>query len=265
MDCCHNGGVTQERLSKKDREDRAADELAARLDALSRPLAERVLGRAIELDHEAREAAEEAASTIDYETLKDVALEVGISEDSLKKALLEELDTEKDHDATPVEKLTIPDVIRGGAIVPGTGDAVMERLQQYMAEVEGLAEGERSGPLVVWRRPTAGMPRRVETRVVPQTRGDRQLIEVDVSTSPTRRRGWAWFISILVIAALLGTPLGGFVFLGLLVAGVVTVGSWIKRVARKARRTVNHVLGAFADEVTQSNPEWLDIWERLKD
>ena len=43
------------------REAAAGSELAAKLDALSRPLAERILGRAIELQHE-DQAAEEAAS-----------------------------------------------------------------------------------------------------------------------------------------------------------------------------------------------------------
>ena len=39
-----------------------SEALAEQLQALARPLADRVLGRAIELDHEAREAAEKAAS-----------------------------------------------------------------------------------------------------------------------------------------------------------------------------------------------------------
>lgn len=256
--------MAQDQLSKKERERQAADDLAERLDALSRPLAEKVLGRAIELDHEAREEAEAAARTIDYDTLRDVALEVGISEEALKKALLEEFDTEKDHNPRPVEKLTIPDVIRGGAIVPGSGEAVLERLENYMSEVEGLAAQQGSGPWVRWSRSSSQLPRLVETRVVQQARPDRQLIEVDVATTPTRKRGWAWLIAVLVIAALLGSPLGGFVFLGLFVAGVATVASWVKRVARKARRTVNHVLGAFVDD-DEVTDDWLDIWERLRD
>ena len=80
--------MTQQSLSREEREQRASDALAEQLQALARPLADRVLGRAIELDHEAREAAEAAANTIDYATLRDIAAEVGISEDSLKKALL---------------------------------------------------------------------------------------------------------------------------------------------------------------------------------
>ena len=102
-----NAPVTQEFLTKAQREQRAGEELADQLDALSKPLAERVLGRAIELDSAAQAEAEAAANTIDYDMLRDVALEVGISEDSLRKALLEELDTDKDHDVRPVERATV--------------------------------------------------------------------------------------------------------------------------------------------------------------
>ncbi|MCP3976061.1 MAG: hypothetical protein GY720_16395 [bacterium] len=257
--------MTQEILTRKEREQRASNELAEQLDALSRPMAERALGRAIELDSEARAAAEAAADTIDYDMLRDVALEVGISEESLKKALLEEFNTEKDHGARPVERATVPDTVRGGVIVSGLVEEVAQRLSDYLEKVEGLEEKGRSGPRAHWAPPKPRQAFPAQTWTVTQGRNDRQLVEIDIDTGGARKTFWRWVLAIIVLSTLFGSPLGGFVALGIFVAGVATVVGWIKRIGRKARRSINRTLGALADDgSTEVSRTWLDVWERLQ-
>ena len=257
--------VTQESLTRQQREQRASDELAEQLDALSRPLAERVLGRAIELDHVARASAEAAADTIDYDMLRDVALEVGISEESLKKALHEELNTEKDHGARPVERATVPDSVRGGMIVSGLAEEVAQRLRDYLERVEGLEQRHQSGPLSEWAPPRPQHARPAQTWTVTQNRADRQLVGVDVETGSARKKFWRWMMALVVISFIFGTPLGGLIGLGIFVAGVVAVVGWIKRVGRKARRSINRALSAVADEAPDGESHnWLEVWERLQ-
>jgi hypothetical protein len=258
--------VTQESLTRKEREERASEELAEKLDALSKPLAERVLGRAIQLDHKAQAEAEAAADTIDYEMLKDVALEVGISEQSLKKALLEELDTEKDHNARPVERATVPDSVRGGLIVSGLAEEVAQRLRDYLERVEGLEEQRRSGGASQWapRDPRRGWP--TQSWTVTQNRRDKQLVEIGVDTRGARRTAFRWLIAIAVLGVLFGSPLGGLFVLGLFITGVVAVVGWLKRLGRKARRGINRALNALSDNDTTSDPRsWLEVWERTRD
>ncbi len=257
--------MTQEFLTRQQREQRAADEVAEQLDALSRPMAERVLGRAIELDSDARAAAEAAADTIDYDMLRDVALEVGISEEALKKALLEELDTEKDHDARPVERATVPDVVRGGMIVSGFAEEVAQRLRDYLERVEGLEQRRQSGPMSEWAPPRLQDARPAQTWTVTQHRKDRQLVEIDLTTAGARKKFWRWMMTLVVISFIFGTPLGGLIGLGIFIAGVVAVVGWIKRIGRKARHSVNRALSAIADDGTSDEPNsWLEVWERLQ-
>jgi hypothetical protein len=257
--------VTQEFLTKSERERRAGEELAEQLDALSKPLAERVLGRAIELDSAAKAEAAAAADTIDYDMLRDVALEVGISEDSLKKALLEELDTDKDHQARPLERATVPDTVRGGVIVEGLAEEVAHRLGAHLERVEGLEERRRQGTTSEWapRGPQRAWP--AQTWTVTQGRNDRQLVEIDLTTGGARKTLWRWIMALVVISFIFSTPLGGLIGLGIFVAGVAAVVGWIKRIGRKARRSINRALSAVADESAGGDPKsWLEVWERLQ-
>lgn len=258
--------MTQEFRTRHQREQRAADELADQLDALSRPMAERVLGRAIEIDSEARAAAEAAADTIDYDTLRDVALEVGISEESLKKALLEDLDTDKDHNARPVERATVPDTVRGGVIVSGLAEEVAARLADHLERVEGLRQQRRSsGISTEWAPPQPRQDWPAQTWTVTQRRNDRHLVEIDLTTAGARKKFWRWMMALVVISFLFGTPLGGLIGLGIFIAGVVAVVGWIKRIGRKARRSVNRALSAITDDGTSDEPHnWLEVWERLQ-
>lgn len=257
--------MTQEFRTRQQREQKAADELAEQLDALSRPMAERVLGRAIELDSEARAQAEAAADTIDYDMLRDVALEVGISEESLKKALLEDLNTDKDHDARPVERATVPDTVRGGVIVSGLAEEVAARLADHLERVEGLRQ-QRSGRISTeWAPPHTRREWPAQTWTVTQSRNDRQLVEIDLKTAGARKKFWRWMMALVVISFLFGTPLGGLIGLGIFIAGVVAVVGWIKRIGRQARRSVNRALSAVTDDGTSDEPRnWLEVWERLQ-
>lgn len=214
-----------------------------------------MLGKAIELDHEARAEAEAAAETIDYDTLKDVAFEVGISEDSLKRALLEELDTDLDHNARRIEQATVPDVVRGGLIVPGTAEDVGRRLSDKLQDAATTIKWRQSGS------PSA----RLAARTVPQARGNRQLVELEATTADARKQAWRWVIGILVLGALFGNAIGGLIMLGLVVAGVATVMSWVRRIGRRARRAINRTLSALVDAEAEPASDWLELWERVRD
>ena len=128
--------MTFDRITKRDREERASEELAAALDALSSPMAERILGRAIQLD-----AADADKKTFGYDDLRAIAAEVGISEDALRKALLEEVDTDKDRTPDLGERLSVPRAVRGGIIVDGRPDAIQNRLEAIIRRLH--AESER--------------------------------------------------------------------------------------------------------------------------
>lgn len=252
--------MAQDSLSRAARQERVSEELAERLDSLTLPLAQSVLGRAVELDAQAQQEAEAAAETMDYETLREVALEAGISEASLKKALLEEFDTEIDHNARPVERMTVPDKVRGGLIVSGALDEVVAKIERHLESVGRRgAHPTHHGPgsLVVTTR--TGQP--IEVRTVTQRHPDRQLVAVDVGTRSTRTKAWQWLIGAGIIALLFGSSFGGLVFLAVLIAGIAGVVSWVKRIGRFARRTVNRALGSLIDGDDEPS-EWLDLWDR---
>ena len=262
-------------LNREQREHRAEEELADRLQALSRPLAEKVLGRAIELDAQAQKEAEEAAATIDYDTLKEVALEVGITEDALKRALLEEFDTDKDHNPRRIEKAVAPDAVHGGVIVSGDVEEVRQRLA---AAVETLTS-MRTTPGMMMSRP-GSIARNIQTSVIPQ--GDAtHLVELHVDTGKARRRAWRWVIAIAILSMIFG---GNFAPIAVLGAAAFFIGMtvwWVRTMASMARKLVNKVLGAFfrkpdeqvepgqffrrTEQAGQWPQEWLDIWERARE
>ncbi len=262
-------------LSREQRERRAEEELADRLQALSRPVAEKVLGRAIELDAQAQKEAEEAAATIDYDTLKEVALEVGITEDALKRALLEEFDTDKDHNPRRIEKAVAPDAVRGGVIVSGDVDEVRQRLA---AAVEAFTATRTTAGTMIGR--PGSIARNIHTSVVPQ--GDAtHLVELHVDTGKARKNAWRWIIAIAILSMIFG---GNFAPLAVLGAAAFFIGMtvwWVRTMASMARKLVNKVLGAFFRKPEdQPEPgrvfqmtmqsgqwpqEWLDIWERARE
>ena len=260
--------VTQRQgLSKAQREQIASDELAERLERLTTPMADRILGRAVALDHELQEEAEKAASTMDYETLKNIALEVGISEEALKKAILEEFDTEKDRNPTPLEKATVPDAVRGGLIVASPFDEMLEKIQQSLG-IELHPSQRPDGTIVIDLNNAKTAMRRggpaatVRTWSVPQRDRDRHLVEVDVDTKRDRKRAWRWIIGLLILGSIFGSNIGGLFLFGIWIVGMVTAVSWMNRIRRKAARFINRLLNDIVGGDSGDTPEWLDLWER---
>lgn len=261
----------QHQLSKQQREQKASEELAERLEALTTPMADRILGRAVALDAAARDEAEKAASTIDYETLRDIALEVGISEKALKKAILEEFDTEKDRNPTPLERATVPDSVRGGLLLDSSLEQILGKVQDALGLTGLETTRGPDGAVLVQLRDAAkrlGMPRQnvaVRTWSVPQGARNRHLVEVDVNTKDQRNRAWRWIIGALILFSLLASNLGGLIFMGIWIAGIASAFGWMKRIRRRAGRFINGMLNDLMDGDPSTNPQWLDLWERSKD
>ncbi len=255
--------MDRQSLSKHERETRASEELADRLDALSRPLAERVLGRAIELQAIAEDEARDEANKISYDDLKKIALEVGIPEDALQKALLEELDTDKDHGVTPTERITGPQHVRGGVIVDMDEDEIRRRLRTYFEEQEGLELAGRAGEWIWWRRGGPYRDRVIESVLTEQERGERRLVEIDLDTAEARRKAVRTAVAFAILIFLFGGPLG-FAVITILGVALVTAGGFfisaVRRFVRRARRRINHALDSLL-EASRDSDDWLEVIE----
>ncbi len=251
------------------REAAASKELAERLDTLSRPLAERVLGRAIELQHEAQARAAAEADTIEYDELRDIALEVGIPEDALQRALLEELETERDPGATRLERLTAPKHVRGGTVVTGDRGEIEQRLREYLEATGDLELIERRSDGMAWSESRRKPHDRVmASTTTDQRRDDRHLLELDFSTAAGRKRARRLALVAVVLGTIVGGAIGGFAVIGGLgigiAAGVAGAVAWLNRLTKRARRRINGALESAihdrpADRSTSSS--WLDVWE----
>jgi hypothetical protein len=253
--------MPQKSVNKDARREEVGDELADRLDALTLPLAQSVLGRAVELDAEETAAAEAAAETMDYETLREVALEAGISEKALKRALLEELDTETDHNATPVQRVTAPDTVRGGLFVSGALDDVIAKIEQHLDSISPPhRHPQAKDPNTRFVVTANGQP--VEVRTITQANPNRQLIQIDVDTKSKRVKAWQVLIGGFILFALFGSWIGPLLFFGVLIAGIAGMVSFVKRIVRSARRTVNKALSAVSGDEVPPAADWLELWER---
>ena len=232
--------MTQEQSHRRQREQRASEELVDSLDSLTTPMAERILGRAIEKDAARAEARRHQEQTFDWEELKRVADEVGISEEALREALLEEFDTDKDRLPTLSERLTIPDEIRGGVVVAKSPRELSALLDEIIARV-----------------------RTAQTETVPQGDGRNTLVEVKAKTSPLRRRAILLIALFFVLGPALAQLLASVVFLGLAALLVVGVVAAVKGFARRVRRRINRALGSLLDDAGESD-SWLEVWERSR-
>jgi hypothetical protein len=230
--------VTYESINRRQRELRAGEELAAALDAVSGPMAERILGRAIEVDAAREATARHKAETFDYDELLEIAKEVGITEDALRQALLEEFNTDKDHNPKLTERLTLPDEVRGGIIVA--------RSRRELAEVlDRVVERVRSA----------------QAEAVEQRDGRRTLVEVKAKTAPMRRRALILIALFVVLGPALAQLVASIIFLGIAAAAVVGIVAWVKGVGRRIRRRVNRALSELVDDDGEAR-SWLDVWER---
>ena len=230
--------MTYQQASRRQREERASEELVDSLDSISTPMAERVLGRAIEKDAARAEARRHDEQTFDWEELKRIADEVGISEEALREALLEEFDTDKDRLPTLSERLTIPDEIRGGIVVAKSRRELATLLDQVVARV-----------------------RQAQAEAVQQRDGRHTLVEVKAKTSPLRRRAILLIALFFVLGPALAQLLASVLFLGLAALFVVGVVAAVKGFARRLRRRVNRALGSLLDDDGDSE-SWLEVWER---
>ena len=227
--------MTFERITKREREEQASEELAAALDAVSSPMAERILGRAIELD-----AVDAATQTFGYEELRKIAAEVGISEEALRKALLEEIDTDKDLKPTVGERISVPRTVRGGIIVEGRPEAVRERLEDVIRRLHAA-----------------------QYEVVAQRNPDRSLVEITRKTGNLGRRALIFMALFFVFGPVLAQAVASALFLVLAIAAAVGVFAWVKRLGRRIRRSINTALNGLLDEPGEPD-SWLDVWERSR-
>lgn len=249
------------------REAAASKELAERLDTLSRPLAERILGRAIEIQHEAQSRADSEAASIGYEELRDIALEVGIPEDALERALLEELETERDPGATRLERLTTPKHIRGGTVVAGDRSEVERRLREYLEATGGLELIEQRTDGLTWGESRQREQRVLASHTTDQRREDRHLLELDFNTAAGRKKARRLALVAIILGTIFGGAIGGLAIVGGIgvgiAAGVAGAVAWMRRIGRAARRRINGALEAAANDQPPRTHDrtWLDVWE----
>ncbi len=230
--------MTSESIERRRRERRAEDELADAIETVSPAMAERILGRAIEMDAQRLEEARRRAATFDYDDLKSIAEEVGITEEALREALREEFNTDKDHDPTITERLTLPDAVRGGVIVAKSQEELASMLDRVVARV-----------------------RAANAEVVPQRDRRRSLVEVEARTSPLRKRAVLLIALFFILGPALAQALASLLFLGIAVVAIAGVVAWVKGISRRVRRAVNRALGELAGG--DGEPEsWFEVWER---
>ena len=71
----------------------------------------------------------------------------------------------------------------------------------------------------------------------------------------------------MILSMLGGSAWGSLILLGLFAVGVATVVGFLRRIARKARRTINRTLsqltadGGALDDLAD---DWLELFERLQ-
>lgn len=120
-----------------------------RLDALSRPLAERVLQRAIELHHDELHGPDR----VTREQLDQIAGELGIEAHFVEMALADELETTRDRPARSVrERVLAPDRISGGRVLDSDRASTEKAIIEWLRKAEGFRPRARTGSGYVWER-----------------------------------------------------------------------------------------------------------------
>lgn len=171
----------------------AEAQLADRLDRLSAPLAEQVMRRAIDLHHD--EQFDEDTS-VSFDELAGLAAELGIGSDIVRRALLEQLDTEHETKAR-FHRLFGPGSLSGGIVAEGDVEAVADQIDEWMRDVEGMHPLRQRGQTVTWesvrdhgRLATTlrnmGAEAMAEIRQTELSDGD-QLVEIELDASAVRK------------------------------------------------------------------------------
>lgn len=276
----------------------AEDQLADRLDRLSVPLAENVIRRAIDMHHD-----ETFDDSIDWAAVEQIGAELGIDVATVRKALLDELETERDDVRGLWDRLFAPDRVSGGIVAEADADVVADRLDEWMREHEGLEAAGRHGGTIRWEPTrsvfallktlgmtgrTTGVLRSADRVVSRQTDvvDGHQLIEISANTKDIRSRALAVVSLFVFVGLVVGTNLAaGSAFIPALVkffAGFVpsvAVGFWAAmRTARaqlsKIKRGINRALDGIVHLTTlkrragrnhrhSERPRWFDIVEEI--
>lgn len=115
---------------------------------MSKPLAERVIRRAIELHAE----HEEGPATMSRESIDQVARELGVDPRFVDEAIAEELQATTSGPLTPMERLFAPYSMRGGTVVNAPADTVQRDIVAWLTAQEGLRPRARSRGGIEWER-----------------------------------------------------------------------------------------------------------------
>lgn len=263
---------------RSDPAERVTSETFDRLDALSRPLAERVLRRAIELHHDQIHGPDR----ISREQLDQIATELGIEPEYVQMALIDELEAHTDAPSRSLrERILAPDRISAGRIMESDRAETEKAIIRWLRGVEGFRPRARTGSGYVWERDDhwstklriglqsqPGRLRGLKTVTHRHTDlGDgRQLVELDADARIVSNTGAgliAGFGALSIaggVAAAAGVAGGNDVaqFLAAMVptasvglaAGLITAKSW----AASIRGGINRALDGI------SSPE---LYERL--
>lgn len=139
----------QDGTPRREPVERITPETFDRLDALSRPLAERVLQRAIELHHDDVHGPDR----ITRGQLDQIARELGIEPEYVQRALVSELETSQDSDPKSVrERVLAPERISGGRIVEADRQTVERSIIEWLRGQEGFKPRARTGSGYTWER-----------------------------------------------------------------------------------------------------------------
>ncbi|MGF1664838.1 MAG: hypothetical protein ACFCVC_01045 [Acidimicrobiia bacterium] len=130
-------------------ESEPSPEAMDRLDALSRPLAERVLQRAIELHSRDQLGPEKLSRS----QLDQIASELGIDPKYISAALVSELETTADLPGRSLrERVFAPDRITGGQVILGDPATVEKAIINWLRSAEGFRPRAKTGTGYTWER-----------------------------------------------------------------------------------------------------------------
>jgi hypothetical protein len=124
------------------------DDLADRLDRLGMPVAERVLRRAIELQDESASQKDQ----ISLAALQQVAAELGIEPEQVRRALAEELTAASEPISGLLGKVLAPASLSQRRVIEGSAEQVEAAVRTWMIDQEGLRLRLRSGTRTSWEK-----------------------------------------------------------------------------------------------------------------
>ena len=115
---------------------------------MSKPLADRVIRRAIEL----HSAQEHGPATMSRASIDQVAAELGVSPEFVDRAIAEELQTATSGALTPMERIFAPRMMRGGTVVHAPAATVQRDIVAWLTAQEGLRPRSKSRGGIQWER-----------------------------------------------------------------------------------------------------------------